>query len=121
MENKTNWRQKLTSRKLWFAIVGVVIGAAMAFGIEGSEIEEIIGMLAGAATAIGSIIGYIDGESAVDAARAKSSELASLLSAAVEELPVLEEVPEQEETEKDLGYLELAEIPVRGTLGDTEK
>ena len=108
--NNVNWKQKLTSRKLWFAIVGVVIGAAMAFGIEGSEIEEIIGLIAGAATAIGSIIGYIDGEAAVDAARAKSSELASLLSAAAEEMPVSGEVPEPEEIEGKLAYLELGDL-----------
>ena len=107
MENKINWRQKLTSRKLWFAIVGVVIGAAMAFGIEGSELQEVIGLIAGAAAAIGSIIGYIDGESAVDAARAKSGDLAALLQMTAEK-------PAKKITDakEDLDYLE---------MGDTEK
>lgn len=107
MENKINWRQKLTSRKLWFAIVGVVIGAAMAFGIEGSELQEVIGLIAGAAAAIGSIIGYIDGESAVDAARAKSGDLAALLQMTAEK--AAEKAPDDK---KDMEYLE---------LGDTEK
>lgn len=107
MENKINWRQKLTSRKLWFAIVGVVIGAAMAFGIEGSELQEVIGLIAGAAAAIGSIIGYIDGESAVDAARAKSGDLAALLQMTAEK--TAKNVPDAKE---DLDYLE---------MGDTEK
>lgn len=107
MENKINWRQKLTSRKLWFAIVGVVIGAAMAFGIEGSELQEVIGLIAGAAAAIGSIIGYIDGESAVDAARAKSGDLAALLQMTAEKPE--KNVPDAKE---NLDYLE---------MGDTEK
>lgn len=28
-----NWKQKLSSRKLWAAIVGVIVGLAAAFGI----------------------------------------------------------------------------------------
>ena len=107
MENKINWRQKLTSRKLWFAIVGVVIGAAMAFGIEGSELQEVIGLIAGAAAAIGSIIGYIDGESAVDTARAKSGDLAALLQMTSEK--PADKGPEEKE---NMDYLE---------MGDTEK
>lgn len=107
MENKINWRQKLTSRKLWFAIVGVVIGAAMAFGIEGSELQEVIGLIAGAAAAIGSIIGYIDGESAVDAARAKGGDLAALLKMTAEK--PAEKIMDAKE---ELDYLE---------MGDTEK
>ena len=107
MENKINWRQKLTSRKLWFAIVGVVIGAALAFGIEGSELQEVIGLIAGAAAAIGSIIGYIDGESAVDAAREKSGDLAALLQMTAEK--PAERIPDAKE---NMDYLE---------LGDTEK
>lgn len=71
-------KQKLTSRKLWFAIAGVVIGIAMAFGVDGNDLKEVIGMVAGALTALGSIASYISGESAVDAAREKSSELSEL-------------------------------------------
>ena len=75
---KNTWKQKLTSRKLWFAIAGVVIGIAMAFGVDGNDLEEVIGMVTGALTALGSITTYISGESAVDAAREKSSELSDL-------------------------------------------
>lgn len=74
-----NWTQKLTSRKLWMALVGVVVGLALAFGVDGSEIESVVGMVAGAVTAMGSIVGYIHGEAKADAAGAKSSELAALL------------------------------------------
>lgn len=75
---KVDWVKKLTSRKLWLAIAGIVIGIAMAFGVEGTELENIIGMLAGAITAVGSVLGFIAGEAEVDAAAAKSSELAGL-------------------------------------------
>lgn len=106
MENKINWKQKLTSRKLWFAIVGVVIGAAMAFGVEGGELKEIIGLVAGAATAIGSVIGYINGESAVDAARAKSGDLAALLGTVAQE--TAKEKPKEQKEDKD--YIEPGDI-----------
>ena len=75
MEKNINWKQKMTSRKLWFALTGVIIGAAMAFGVEGSEIEEIVAMVSGALTAVGSILGYIGGEAKVDAAREQSENL----------------------------------------------
>lgn len=66
---KTNLIQKLTSRKLWFAVAGIVIGIAMYFGVEGSEFEMIVAKLSGAAAAISAILGYINGEAKVDAAR----------------------------------------------------
>lgn len=72
---KTNLIQKLTSRKLWFAVAGIVIGIAMFFGVEGSEIEMIVAKLSGSATAISAILGYINGEAKVDAARENSMNL----------------------------------------------
>lgn len=32
-KQKINWKQKLTSRKLWAALVGIVAGLASVFGI----------------------------------------------------------------------------------------
>lgn len=58
--------RKLSSRKLWVALVGVVVGLAAAFGIEGSEYTEIAGIV----TAAASVVSYIIGESRVDAAGA---------------------------------------------------
>jgi len=55
--------RKLTSRKFLLALVGVVVGIAMAFGVESGEIV-------GAVTTIGSIVAYITGEAKVDAAAA---------------------------------------------------
>jgi hypothetical protein len=58
--------RKLSSRKLWVALVGVVVGLAAAFGIEGGEYTEIAGIV----TAAASVVSYIIGESRVDAAGA---------------------------------------------------
>ncbi|MBQ8747364.1 MAG: hypothetical protein IJZ08_05790 [Clostridia bacterium] len=58
-------KQKLSSRKLWVAIVGIVIGLAAAFGIEENDYAQIAGMVTSAV----SVIGYIFGEAKIDAAR----------------------------------------------------
>lgn len=63
--NGVNWKQKLTSRKLWAALVGVIVGLAAAFGIEENEYAQIVGVVG----SIVSAVSYIFGESAVDAAR----------------------------------------------------
>lgn len=59
--------RKLTSRKFLLAVVGVVVGIAMAFGVESGEIM-------GAVTTIASIIAYISGEAKIDAAAVKEHE-----------------------------------------------
>lgn len=66
MEQKTNWTQKLTSRKLWTAIVGIVVGLAAAFGLEENEWAQ----MAGVVGSIVSGITYILAEAKVDAAAA---------------------------------------------------
>lgn len=66
--------QKLTSRKLWTAIVGIVVGVAAAFGLPDNDIAQIAGIVASAM----SVVAYITGEAKVDAASAKSAELATL-------------------------------------------
>lgn len=62
---KINWKQKLTSRKMWAALVGIVAGLAAAFGITESEYAQVAGLV----TAAVSVVSYIFGESKVDAAR----------------------------------------------------
>lgn len=59
-----NWKKKLSSRKLWAAIVGVVVGLAAAFGLDESEWVQIAGVVTSAA----SVVAYIFGESKIDAA-----------------------------------------------------
>jgi hypothetical protein len=61
--------RKLSSRKLWAAIVGVVVGVAAAFGIDGNDWAEIAGIVTSAA----SVISYIFAEGSVDAARESSA------------------------------------------------
>ena len=56
--------EKLNSRKLWAAVVGVVVGLAAAFGIEGNEYAEIAGIVTSAV----SVVAYIFGEAKIDAA-----------------------------------------------------
>lgn len=59
--------QKLTSRKLWIALVGVAVGLATAFGIGEGEYTEIAGVV----TSCVSVVSYIFAEGIVDAAGAK--------------------------------------------------
>lgn len=69
--------RKLTSRKFLLALVGVVSGLALAFGVDGSEITQMVSAVGGIIAAAGSAIAYINAEAKVDAAAAgkeKSSE-----------------------------------------------
>lgn len=61
---KINWKQKLTSRKLWVAIIGIVAGLAAVFGIDENEYTAIAGAVIAAANAVA----YILGEAKIDAA-----------------------------------------------------
>lgn len=63
-----NWKQKLSSRKLWAALVGVVVGVAMAFGIDENEWAQIAGIVTSAV----SVVAYIFGESSIDKANKKT-------------------------------------------------
>ena len=54
---------KLTSRKLWAAVAGLVAGLAMVFGLD----ENIISTVAGAVMSIASVITYIVTEGKIDA------------------------------------------------------
>ena len=58
--------RKLSSRKLWIAVVGIVVGLATTFGIQESEYNEVVGMV----TTVASVVGYLFAESRVDAAGA---------------------------------------------------
>lgn len=56
--------KKLSSRKLWAAIIGVVVGIALAFGVDGDSVTSV----AGAVTSLISVVTYIVSEAKVDAA-----------------------------------------------------
>ena len=55
---------KIKSRKLWIALVGVVVGLAAAFGLDESEWTQVAGVVG----SVVSVISYIFGEAKIDAA-----------------------------------------------------
>lgn len=64
-------RRKLSSRKLWAAVAGVVTGLAMVFGLD----EGVISNVAGAVVSAASVVAYILAEGKVDAAAAQGVEV----------------------------------------------
>lgn len=64
-----DWKRKLSSRKLWAAVAGIVAGLAMVFGLD----ENTISNVAGAVVSAASIAAYIIAEGKVDAAGVKNS------------------------------------------------
>lgn len=64
--NAIDWKRKLTSRKFWIAIVGLVSGLLMAFKVDAETVETISGVIMAAA----SVIAYTIGEGLADAANA---------------------------------------------------
>lgn len=63
MNDKINWKQKLSSRKLWIAVIGIIVGLAAAFGIQDNDYAEIAGIVTSAV----SVFAYIFGEAKADA------------------------------------------------------
>ena len=63
--DKINWKQKLTSRKFWAAVIGFVTAILAAVGIDDMTIEQVIAVIS--ATSV--LIAYIIGEGMIDAAR----------------------------------------------------
>ena len=68
--DKINWRQKLTSRKFWAAVIGVVTSLCVVFGVPDMTAQQITGVITAAST----LIAYILGEGLVDAARLKAGQ-----------------------------------------------
>lgn len=62
--DKIDWKRKLTSRKFWMAIVGLVTGLVVAFGGTAATAETISGVIMSAA----SVVAYIIGEGLADSA-----------------------------------------------------
>ncbi|MGN1119029.1 MAG: hypothetical protein ACI4Q4_01650 [Oscillospiraceae bacterium] len=59
---KTDWKRKLTSRKLWVAVAGFVAGLIVAFGGDSEDAQTVSGcILSGAA-----VLGYVIGEGLAD-------------------------------------------------------
>lgn len=67
--NKIDWKRKLSSRKLWAAVAGIVTGLAMVFGLD----ENTISSVAGAVVSVASVVAYIITEGKVDAEGVKNA------------------------------------------------
>ena len=63
--NKQDWIRKITSRKFWLAIAGLVVGAVNFLQHSTSDAEAITSLI----LALGSVVAYIVAEGLVDAAR----------------------------------------------------
>ena len=63
---RIDWKRKLTSRKFWLAVVGLVSGLLVAFRVDAETVETISGVIMAAA----SVIAYTIGEGLADAANA---------------------------------------------------
>lgn len=62
---KTDWIRKLTSRKFWLAIAGLVTGIVGFLKNPTTDTEVITGLI----MALGSVVAYVIAEGMVDAAR----------------------------------------------------
>ena len=66
---KINWAQKLSSRKFWVALSGLVISVLLLFGVDRTETE----LIGGVVMAVGTVVAYILAEGWVDVTRGKGS------------------------------------------------
>lgn len=57
-----NWKSKLTSRKFWAAILGVVLSVMTMYGSSDDDKTKVTGLI----TATGTLVIYILAESSVD-------------------------------------------------------
>ena len=62
---KINWKQKLSSRKFWAAVVGFITAILVCFNVTDNDIAQVTSVI----MAGGTLIAYIFSEGWVDAAR----------------------------------------------------
>ena len=63
-----NWKQKLSSRKFWSMVAGVITALLVIFNVDNLTIEKIMGLI----SAEGVLVAYILAEGTVDSARISS-------------------------------------------------
>lgn len=63
--NKINWKEKLSSRKFWCALAGLVSAVLVACNVDQGSIAQITAIIAAA----GVLVAFIVSEAAVDVAR----------------------------------------------------
>lgn len=76
--------RKLSSRKLWAAVAGVVAGLAMVFGLD----ENVISTVAGAVVSVMSVVTYIVTEGKIDAESVKG---------AIEDIQIIEDIFDEDD------------------------
>lgn len=64
-----NIKRKITSRKFWAAMAGIIVGVVMSLGGDGDTINSI----AGTVMSVVSAVTYIIAEASIDKAGAKSN------------------------------------------------
>lgn len=64
MRDKIDWKRKLTSRKFWLAVAGMVSGLILAFGGDEKTAETVCGCI----MSVASVVAYVIGEGLADAA-----------------------------------------------------
>lgn len=65
-----NWKQKLTSRKWWAAVTGVVISVMVLANVDSVQTERITALI----TAVSSLVAYTLAEGFIDAAAVNTAE-----------------------------------------------
>ncbi|HZW84071.1 MAG TPA: hypothetical protein VFF14_11720 [Candidatus Deferrimicrobium sp.] len=63
--SQINWKQKLTSRKFWAAVIGFVTALLVAFNVDKITTQQVISVI----SACSVLIAYIIGEGIVDSSR----------------------------------------------------
>ena len=63
MENKIDWKRKLTSRKLWLSVASFVVLLLIFFNVPQSTATQVAEIIMAGAT----VIGYVIGEGLADA------------------------------------------------------
>ena len=67
MNEKIDWKRKLTSRKFWLAVIGFVTAILVAFNVDKLTVEQVMAII----SALGTLVAYIIGEGVTDAAHIK--------------------------------------------------
>lgn len=65
-----NWKRKLTSRKLWLAVIGFVTPILLAFGVSENVTTQVTSIIMSGAT----VVSYIIGEGLTDSAAVKKDD-----------------------------------------------
>lgn len=68
--DKIDWKRKLTSRKMWAAIIGFITSILAVFNLPDATVEQVIGIV----SSVSILIAYIIGEGLVDVAYAHPPE-----------------------------------------------